>query len=163
MALTPFRSSFAMNPFRSSDPFFRDDWQISDPFADDFFRERRHMFGGELMKPIAPLLSSDLVESDNAYTVMVDLPGVDPADLDLSIENNVLVMKAERRHRHEVKSDRVHSLERSYGTVQRRIPLPRNADTSQVQTNFKNGELTVTFPKLQQEPPSSTKLEINTA
>lgn len=114
------------------------------------------------MKPIAPLLSSDLVESPDAYTVMVDLPGVDPADLELSIVNNILMMKAERKHRHEVKSHRVHSLERSYGTVERRIPLPRDADLNEVQTSFKNGELTVTFPKLAEQQPSSKKLEIMT-
>jgi len=150
------------NNSRSVDPFFRDDWQIFDPFRDDFFSGRRSGFGGgDLTRQLSPLLTSDLVETENEFKILADLPGVNPQDLELSIEGSSLVMKAERKHTHETNTDRYHSLERSYGTVQRRIKLPKNADLANANTRFKDGVLTVTFPKLAQLPASSTKLPIN--
>lgn len=166
MSLLPFRS--VLDPVGGwggglSNVPMRNDWQISDPFRDEFFSGRKSALGTDLIQPIAPLLSTDLVEKENEFQIMADLPGVDPNDLELCIENNGLKMKAERKHRHEVKNDRVHSLERSYGTVQRFIPMPRNADLNNAKVTFNNGELLVTVPKLEQIPESTKKLSINAA
>jgi HSP20 family protein len=154
MALLPFRSVFDI------EPSFSRDWLISDPFRDEFFAGMKSSSGSELTKPFAPLLTSDLIETETEYKVLADLPGVEPSALDLHIEKNNLVMKAERKHSHETKTDKVHSLERSYGTVQRVIRLPKNADMDKASTSFKNGVLTVTFPKLAHVAPEKRKLEI---
>ncbi len=145
------------------DPFSLASWQISDPFRDEFFSTRKFALGGagDLTKQFSPLLTSDLVETDKDFKVLADLPGVSIEDLDVSIEGNVLVMKAERKHTHKTDTDKYHTLERSYGTVQRRIRLPKTADMANANTKFKDGVLTVTFPKLAELPPSSTKLKIN--
>ncbi len=145
-------------PFRS---LFDDDWLIHDPFRDEFFGKMRSGSGQDLTKPFSPLLTMDIVENDNGYQVMADLPGVDAADLDISVEGNSLVMKAERKHVHETKTDKVHRLERSYGSVKRKVLLPKNADMSNANTKFSNGVLTVTVPKLAEVPPSTRKLAIN--
>ena len=160
--ISPSNKRRAVDNF-ARDPFGRDSWQIFDPFRDEFFSTRKSVFGeaNDLTKPFAPLLTSDLVETDNEFKVLADLPGVSAEDLDLSIEGNMLVMKAERKHTHEANTDKYHSLERSYGTVQRRIRLPKTADMANANTKFKDGVLTVTFPKLAELPPASTKLKIN--
>jgi HSP20 family protein len=101
----------------------------------------------DMTSDLNPLMGTDLIESKNNYTVHVDLPGVDPKDLDISINDDCLCMKAERKYQHEENTDRVHSMERSYGKVQRKIRLPRNADLDHAETNMRNGVLTVTFPK----------------
>ena len=150
MSLTPFRG------FNDSS-----DWLVHDPFRDEFFG--RHMPGMDITKSVSPLLSMDLVENDNDFKVLADLPGVDPSEIDLTIEQNALVMKAERKHEHEDRTDKFHRLERSYGNVQRRIALPKNADMDHAQTQFSNGVLTVTFPKLHESPRHSRKLAINSA
>ena len=149
-------------PFRSllDDPFGHD-WLIHDPFRDQLFANTKTATGTDLAKAFSPLMSMDLVESDNGYQVMADLPGVDATDLDLSVEGNALVMKAERKHVHETKTDKVHRLERSYGSVKRRVVLPKNADMANANTKFNNGVLTVSIPKLAEVPPSSRKLVIN--
>lgn len=125
-------------------------WQIVDPFRDEqsVFRldPFKRQFRNEITKPLAPLMSADLIESENDYHVHVDLPGVE--DLDISIKDRVLCMKAERKAAHEVETDVVHSFERSYGKVQRQIHLPANADVDRAQAKFRNGVLTVSFPKL---------------
>ena len=153
MSLLPYRSIF--------DQSFGNDWLVFDPFRDEFFGQLKSGTGRDLTQQFSPLLTSDLVESEKEFKVFADLPGVDPKDLELTIDKNSLLMKAERKHAHETKTDKVHTLERSYGTVQRRIRLPKNADLDNAQTAFKNGVLTVTFPKLAELPPTTRKLEIN--
>ena len=157
MSLTPYVAS-GSNPFFAD--VFGENWQIQDPFANRLFPGFRSR-NNELTKPLAPLLSCDLVETEDSFKVMADLPGVDPSDLELTIEGNRLMMKAERKHKHEVNTDHVHSMERSYGSVQRSFRLPKNADLDNAKTTFKNGELIVVIPKLAQLPPTSWKLAIN--
>lgn len=139
------------------------DWLIHDPFRDELFRGLTNVSGQDLSKPFSPLMTMDIVENEQDYKMMADLPGVDPADLELTVENNSILVKAERKHQHETKTDKVHRLERSYGSVKRRLILPKNANMEQAETHFANGVLTVTVPKLAQVPPSSRKLAINTA
>jgi HSP20 family protein len=64
-------------------------------------------------------------------------------------------MKAERKHVHEKQTDKVHRLERSYGSVKRRVALPKNADLN-ANTKFSNGVLVVTIPKLPEPSPRSS-------
>jgi HSP20 family protein len=155
MSLTTFRI-----PLSTID----NDWFLSDPFRDAFFGSQVSMPKQNPAQAFSPLLTSDVVESNDKFQVLADLPGVEPADLDISIDGRSLVMKAERKHVHETNTDKVHRLERSYGTVERRIQLPKNADLEHAETQFKNGVLTVSFPKLAALPASGPrKLTINSA
>jgi HSP20 family protein len=151
MSLIPFRSLL-------EDPFGQD-WLITDPIRDELLGGVKSASGLDLAKAFSPLMSMDLVENENGYQVMADLPGVDAENVDLSVEGNALVMKAERNHVHETKTDKVHRLERSYGSVKRRVVLPKNADLNNANTKFSNGVLTVTIPKLPEVQPK--KLAIN--
>lgn len=113
--------------------------------------------GKDLTKDLVPIMGTDLIESDNSYSVHADLPGVDPKDLDVSITDRFLVLKAERKHVHEENTDKVHSMERSFGKVQRKIRLPNNADVDKAETVFKNGVLSITFPKKAAAPEGDVK------
>lgn len=100
------------------------------------------------LSTLSPLLGSDLVESESDYKIHVDLPGVEVSDVEISlVENKFVVIQAERKHVHEEEKDKVHSMERSYGKVQRRFRLPANADVEKASSVFKQGVLTVTVPK----------------
>jgi len=114
---------------------------------------------GDLSRQLSPLLTSDILETETEFKILADLPGVSPQDLELNVEGSTLLMKAERKHTHENKTDKYHSLERSYGKVQRSIKLPKNADLANASNRFKDGVLTVTVPKVAEKPP--TKLTIN--
>ena len=111
------------------------------------------------LNKFSPLLKADLIESESEYKVSADLPGVNAEDVEISVDHNCLLLKAERKQSHDNKTDKIHTIERSYGMVQRRIQLPRNADMDQAVTNFKNGVLTVTFPKVARLS-ATRKLEI---
>ena len=77
----------------------------------------------------------------------IDLPGCDPADLDIQIVDDTLVIKAERSHVHSKDTDTVHTMERSFGQVSRTIKLPKDANLDDVKTDFNFGVLNVTFAK----------------
>ena len=117
------------------------------------------MTNNTLTKELMPMMSADLIENDNEYQLHVDLPGVTPEDLDISIMDKFLVMKAERKYVHEENVDKVHSMERTFGKVQRKIRIPQNGDIDNIQTKLKNGVLTVTIPKVQGQQ-GSRKLDI---
>ncbi len=150
--------SFYVPPSR----FFDDEWTIFDPLND--FKKRRAAGNDNLkMQQLSPLLSSDLIETEDSFRIHTDLPGVQPSDLSVKIEGKSLVISAERKHVHDTKTDKVHSMERSYGQVQRSFRIPQNVDISKVETTFKNGELNIVFPKVAPPAPASIQLEIKTA
>ncbi len=105
-------------------------------------------------------MGTDLIESDSDFHIHVDLPGVQPEDLDVSVVDKYLVLKAERKHVHENKSDKVHSMERSYGTVQRKIRIPQNADVDQASVKLRNGVLSISVPKKAPAAESVRKLAV---
>ena len=113
-----------------------------------------------LTSNMKPILNLDLVETETEFQVHADLPGVDEKDLDISVENNHLVIKGHREKKYEVNNATEHRIERSYGSVQRSIRLPPNADQSSCNANFDNGVLTVTLTKMA-PPPSSNKIQVN--
>jgi HSP20 family protein len=91
----------------------------------------------------------ELMERDNAYVLHVDLPGVREQDVDVNVDeqNHMLTISGERR-REEGKRERGYEYtEREYGAFTRSIELPRGADTSKVEANFRNGVLEVHIPK----------------
>jgi HSP20 family protein len=89
----------------------------------------------------------DVVEGDNTITIKAELPGVETKDVAITVENNVLTLKGERRFEDEVKKEHFHRLERAYGTFARGFTLPGNVDAENIKAEFKNGLLIVTLPK----------------
>ena len=148
----------SLNLWTPGSKFFNDEWTMFDPFRDHVIAKRGDHHTGAL----APLMSADLIETPTDFHVHADLPGVDASDLHVSIEDKRLKIEAERKHVHEQKTDKVHSLERSYGKVQRQIRIPPNVDLANIKTTFKNGVLNVTFPKVEPPAPQSIKLELKT-
>lgn len=116
--------------------------------------------GGHVdMVAYSPILHADLVEGENDFHVTVDLPGAE--DIVTEIVGKNLIIKAERKPVHNATEDKIHSTERSYGSLCRTIPIPENADTKKVKCSFKRGVLTVTFPKLKKDTMVKKKLKID--
>ncbi len=118
-------------------------------------------YHGEILRPMTPLMSADLSESEKEFNVHVDLPGAQ--DLDITIQDRILVIKAERKETHEVEKDKFHSRERQFGKIQRQLVLPLNADVDQAKAVFKDGVLNVRFPKLDHAEGTAKKLTISQA
>lgn len=115
----------------------------------------------ENMVNMKSILNIDLVENETEFQVHADLPGVEEKDVDISIENNHLVIKGQREKKFEMSNSTEHRIERSYGTFQRSIRLPPNADQSSCNANFENGVLVVTLTKLPPRQSTSNKIQVN--
>jgi HSP20 family protein len=125
---------------------------------DDFFRDFQGLTPGYFIKPLqggetlpAPgQIRIDVKESDDAYTVHAELPGVSKNEINVSIDGNVVTLRAEVRQESEVKEDeKVLRAERFYGAVARSFQLPQDIDQAKAKAKYDQGVLTLTLPKKQ--------------
>ncbi len=100
----------------------------------------------------------NISENEKEVKVKAELPGLDPKDIELSIQNNTLILKGEKKMEEEEKKDNFHRIECSYGSFYRAIPLPSEIDDTKVSAKFKNGVLEVILPK--KEGAQGKKIEI---
>jgi HSP20 family protein len=89
----------------------------------------------------------DLSETDKNITVNVELPGMDEKDIKLSVTNDHLMIRGEKKEEKEEKKKGYYRTERTFGEFSRVIPLPTGVDTDKVSTVFKKGLLKITIPK----------------
>jgi HSP20 family protein len=89
----------------------------------------------------------DVTENKDAVTVKAEVPGVDPKDLNVTLEGDLLTIKGEKEQKKEEKDERLHRIERTYGSFLRTVRLPATVDGSKVSASFKNGVVMITLPK----------------
>jgi HSP20 family protein len=89
----------------------------------------------------------DFSETKDAFMVKAEIPGVEPKDVSVSLENQMLTIKGEKHKEKEEKDEKYHRVERSWGGFTRTIALPAGVDTAKVNATFKDGVLTVKLPK----------------
>jgi HSP20 family protein len=97
--------------------------------------------------------SVDIFEGDDDLVVKAELPGIDPKEVELNVENNVLTISGERKLDFEDKKESYHRVERAYGTFSRSFSLPRLIDEGKIQADYKDGVLTVRIPKHEKAKP----------
>lgn len=102
----------------------------------------------------------DIYEGDAEFIVLAELPGMERKDIDLQIQENVLTLKGEKRQVRDLKQERYHRVERSYGTFQRSFTLPKIVDAEKVNARFKDGVLEIKVPKLERAKPKQIPVEI---
>ena len=90
----------------------------------------------------------DVVESDGAYCITVELPGAKREDVTLEIHGTMLEVRGEKRPEREEKDERRRVVERSYGSFSRHFSLPAHADPERIGATFKDGVLTIEIPKV---------------
>lgn len=95
--------------------------------------------------------SCDMVETEDAIIVEIELPGMQREDVYVEVQGNTLRIAGERRLTTERQGRNFHYLERHYGHFERQLPLPSSVDRSAIRADFNNGVLTVTLPKLKQQ------------
>ncbi|MGH7508921.1 MAG: Hsp20/alpha crystallin family protein [Gemmatimonadales bacterium] len=96
---------------------------------------------------------TDVSEDAEGIQIAMELPGVDPDDVGLSLENNVLTIRGEKKQRAEERNERVHRFERTYGTFERTFVLPNTLDPEGIDARYENGVLFVTVPKAERAKP----------
>jgi HSP20 family protein len=95
----------------------------------------------------------DIKEEDERFVLKADIPGVDPKDIDVTMEDGVLTIKGERKHESEEEREGYKRVERSYGSFYRRFSLPDTADGERVTAKGKDGVLEVLIPKQEKVQP----------
>jgi HSP20 family protein len=89
----------------------------------------------------------DIYESDDKEIVLkAEIPGLQREDIDLTVENNTLTIRGERRRDDTVQEDRYHRVERAYGAFSRSFALPNAVDAGHVRADYRAGVLTVRLP-----------------
>jgi HSP20 family protein len=132
-----------------------------DRLFDDFGTSRWPVPGAmRLMAEMPPVPAMDLVEGEGSYEVTVELPGIDMKDVELVVRNDMLTLRGEKREETE-RSDRDrHVSERRYGSFQRSLRLPPDADPGKVEATCANGVLRITLPKSESARAREQKIEI---
>ncbi len=95
----------------------------------------------------------DVFEDKESLKIVAELPGLKPEDVKITMENNTLTLRGEKKQVAEEKNERVHRYERSYGTFERSFSLPNTVDAEKVAASFENGVLTITLPKAEKAKP----------
>lgn len=107
-------------------------------------------------------LAVDVSETDKAYTITAELPGVKETDVDVSVSDDMLVIKGRKEREREEKGKNRYLSERSFGAFQRMFTLPRDTDSSKIEARVKDGVLTVTVPKTAKKQ-ETQKVEVKAA
>jgi HSP20 family protein len=102
---------------------------------------------------------TDVSEDADGIQISMELPGVDPKDVRLSLENNVLTIRGEKRHQAEQKNERIHRFERTYGTFERTFVLPSTVDPEKIEARYENGVLLVSIPKAERAKPREIRVK----
>lgn len=95
----------------------------------------------------------DVFEDAETIKIVAELPGIPAQDVKISLENNVLTLRGEKKQVAEESSDRVHRYERSYGVFERTFSLPSTVDADRIDASFADGVLTVVLPKVERARP----------
>lgn len=107
--------------------------------------------GGSITSAWQP--ACDVFEDKDTVKIVAELPGVNAAEVQLTLENNILTIRGEKQQQAEERTDRVHRYERSYGSFERAFVLPSTVDVERISADYGNGLLTVTVPKAERARP----------
>jgi HSP20 family protein len=140
---------------------FRDLFVTQDRFNRLFNETFSRAFGDEEASARAWAPAVDIFENGDSIVLKAELPGVDPKDVEVRVEDNTLYLKGERNFEKEVKEEHYHRIERSYGPFSRSFALPGSIDSEKVAADYKDGVLTLTIPKREEAKPKTIKINVN--
>jgi HSP20 family protein len=98
--------------------------------------------------------------ADQELVLKAELPDMSPEDIELSINNDTLTIRGEKRFSTEVKEDQYHRIERRYGTFSRSFSLPSSVDPTKISAEHRNGVLTVRLPAREEAKPRQIKVDV---
>lgn len=131
-------------------------------FFDDFFSDFwRDAPGRALSREFVPQL--DVHESDDSYRVVVELPGLEAKDFEVSLEDDILTIKGEKRFEKKHESEGQRYVETRYGSFERRLRVPENVDAGGLKANHKNGVVEITLPKRPEPKPEVRTIPVTSA
>ena len=107
------------------------------------------------------LPACDVFEGEDAVKIVAEVPGVRPEDVKISLENNLLTLRGEKKQHAEEQNERVHRYERSYGAFERTFSLPTTVDPEKIDAQYTGGVLTITIPKVERARPREIPVTVS--
>jgi HSP20 family protein len=104
----------------------------------------------------------DIYETEHELVLKADLPDIDPKDLDIRVENNILTIRGERKFEKNVNEENYLRVERSYGSFTRSFTLANTVNAEAIKAAYENGVLTLTIPKREEAKPKQIKVNVGT-
>src|ERR1700736_555976 len=141
-----------LEPFRGAATLHE---QLNRVFGEGFHRQEESN-----LTTWAPAV--DIMETDHQLVVKADLPDVDPKDLDIRVENNILTIRGERKFESKVSEDKYLRVERTYGSFSRSFSLANTVNTEAIKADYHDGVLTLSVPKREEAKPKQIKINVAT-
>jgi HSP20 family protein len=111
------------------------------------------------LTPWAPAV--DIYETENELVVKADLPDVNPQDLDIRVEGNILTIRGERKFENKVNEENYLRVERAYGSFSRSFSLANSVKSEAIKAEYHDGVLTLSLPKREEAKPKQIKVNVN--
>ena len=103
----------------------------------------------------------DVRETKESLEISVELPGMDPKDVAITVENNILTLRGSREFEKADEGETYHRVERAYGAFERSFTLPRSVNAEKINAKFKQGVLHLSLPKREETKPRSVKITVD--
>ncbi len=126
--------------------------------VDEFFRGDLLADGSLFQRDWSPAV--DIPENAERYTLDAELPGMSKEDVQVTLENNVLTIRGQKKANTEQKEGDVHRIERRYGSFERSFTLPATVDVNRIDAQYKDGVLTLTLPKAEEAKPRAIDVKV---
>ncbi len=161
--------SFGPVAWRPFESLRREIDRLFDEFDGGFFRSpfRRSVFdvaplwGREMTWPTMPAV--DFTDTEKAYEVTAELPGIDEKNIEVKVANGVLTIKGEKQEDKEEKKKDYYLRERNFGSFERSFQVPDGIDADKIEASFKKGVLSVTLPKKPEAQKQAKKIDVKAA
>ena len=118
-------------------------------------------WGHEMTWEAAPAV--DIAESEKAYELTAELPGMDEKNIEVKVANGNLIIKGEKQEEKEETKKDYYMRERNFGSFERRFEMPEGIDADKIEASFKKGVLTLTLPKKLEAQKPAKKIEVKAA
>lgn len=128
-----------------------------DEMFEDFFNWGK---SGEELSTMKWSPSVDISENDESIVINAEIPGMNKEDINVSVKNDTLTIKGEKKKEREEEDENYHVVERSYGRFQRSFTLPDNVKSDEINANYKDGVLNITIPKTEEATSKEVKVNI---
>ena len=141
------------------DPFHQLRQEVDRLFDDFMAPALRPRSTGQAQMTISPEI--DVAETEESIEITADMPGIDEKDIEVTVRDDLLTIKGEKKTEKEEKQKNYHLVERRYGSFHRSIRLPVGTDADKVTARFDKGVLRITVPKPKEAESGARRIAIN--
>ena len=139
----------------------RDLWRMRDDMDKVFSQFFSRPYDGDEFPEVDWSPRVDISEKDAEYLVRADLPGLSKEEVKITLHDNVLTIRGEKKEEVKEESKNYHLCERRYGKFMRSFRLPTQVDNLKIDANFKDGVLTIALPKSEAAKPKEIEIKMN--